>query len=125
MSGPISEDSVFYQLSAMHSQTDGFFTNELTGDDLDSLESTILTGALMFYPNENTEIVARVAFDQTRNGDYAQRFLVNNTAPGNPTPAPLPPANQLFAGEITNFENGFAVTPGRNNHDNFHRVPAC
>ncbi len=119
VSGPIVEDSVFYQISGMHSQTGGYFTNELTGDDLDSLESTIVTGALMFYPNENTEIVARVAFDQTRNGDYAQRFLVNNTAPGNPTPAPLPPANQLFAGEITNFENGFAVTPGHNNHDNF------
>jgi len=119
ISGPIAKDSVFYQLSAMHSQTDGFFTNELTGGDLDSLESTIVTGALMFYPSENAEIVARIGFDKTRNGDYAQRFLVNNTAPANPTPAPLPNANQLFAGEITNFEDGFAVTPGRNNHDNF------
>lgn len=118
ISGPLVEDSVYFQLGGVHSKTSGFFTNGLTGDKLDSLESTILTGALMFHPNEDLEIVARVGYDTTRDGDYAQRFLVNNAAPANPTPAPLPDALQLFAGEITNFEDGFAFTPGHNHHDN-------
>lgn len=118
ISGPLIEDNVYFHLGAVYSKTSGFFTNELNGSDLDTLESTILTGAVMFHPNEDLEIVARVGFDSTRDGDYAQRFLVSNAAPANPTPAPLPDAFQLFAGEITNFENGFAVTPGHNNHDN-------
>ncbi len=117
VSGPLIEDKMFYQFGTLHSQADGFFTNELTGDDLDTLESTILTGALLFYPSEQSEIIARVGYDRTSDGDYAQRFLVNNTSPANPTPAPLPPAFQGYEGELTNYESGFAVTPGHNDHD--------
>jgi len=118
VSGPLSEGSVYYQLGGVYSKRDGFFTNELTDGDLDSRESTILTGSLMFTPSENLEIVARVGYDDTNDGDDAAKFLVNNASPANPTPAPLPLALQLFSGEIPNSESGFAVTPGHNNRNN-------
>jgi iron complex outermembrane receptor protein len=118
VSGPLAEDSVYFQLGGVYSKHSGFFTNELTGDNLDERESTILTGALMFTPSENLEIVARIGYDATRDGDDPARFLVSNASPANPTPAPLPPALQLFSGEVPSFETGFAVTPGHSNHDN-------
>ncbi len=118
ISGPIAEDSVYFQLGGLYSKRSGFFTNELTGGNLDERESTILTGALMFTPSENLEVVARVGFDATRDGDDPARFLVSNASLANPTPAPLPPAFQLFEGEIPSFRTGFAVTPGHNNRDN-------
>ncbi len=118
LSGPLLASSAFYQVGALHAKTDGFFTNELTGADLDTLESTIFTGALLLYPNDHSKIVARVGYDRTRDGDYAQRFLVNNLSLRNPLPAPLPPALQGYEGEFPSFEDGFAVTPGHNHHDN-------
>lgn len=118
ISGPLVKNSAFYQLGALHSKTDGFFNNELTGADLDTQQSTIFTGALLFYPDDDSKIIARAGYDRTRDGDYAQRFLVNGHSLTNPLPAPLPPALQGYEGEFTNFEDGFAVTPGHNHHNN-------
>jgi len=119
VSGPLINERLLAQFGAVSTKTDGFFTNELSGGDLDSKESTIVTGALMFYPNEESEIVARVGFDKTRNGDNPLRFVDNNISAANPTPAPLPLALQGFEGEMPSYDDGFAVSPGFNNHDNF------
>lgn len=123
LSGPVAlnsdrENASRYNLSAVQEKSDGFFINELTNTELDTRESTVLSGSIRLEPNEVTEVIARVGYDRTRDGDFALRFLDNNFSLANPTSAPIPPALQGYEGEITNYERGFAVTPGHNNHDN-------
>jgi len=119
ISGPIIEDGLYFRLGGRFFRRDGYFTNELTGDDLDDRRTLVVSGALTATPSANFEATLRVGYEDTNDGDDPLRFAVNNAAPANPTPAPLPDALQLFAGEVPNEQTGFAVTPGFVDRENF------
>lgn len=117
-SGPIIEDKLFFRVGGRFFRRDGYFTNELTGEDLDDRQTLVISGALTATPTPSFKATLRVGFEDTNDGDDPLRFIPNNAAPANPTPAPLPPALQLFVGEVPNAQTGFAVTPGFNDREN-------
>jgi len=112
ISGPLIENGLYFRLGGRFFRRDGYFTNELTGDDLDDRQTFVVSGALTATPAPNFEATLRVGYEDTDDGDDPLRFAMNNAAPANPTPAPLPTALQLFVGEVPNEQTGFAVTPG-------------
>ncbi|MEZ5981000.1 MAG: TonB-dependent receptor [Parvularculaceae bacterium] len=118
VSGPIIDDKLFFRIGGRFFRRDGYFTNELTGGDLDDRQTLVLSGALTATPTPAFKATLRVGFEDTNDGDDPLRFIPNNAAPANPTPAPLPPALQLFVGEVPNAQTGFAVTPGFNDREN-------
>ena len=112
ISGPLIEDGLYFRVGGRFFRRDGYFTNELTGDDLDDRQTFVVSGALTATPAPNFEATLRVGYEDTDDGDDPLRFAMNNAVPANPTPAPLPDALQLFVGEVPNEQTGFAVTPG-------------
>lgn len=118
VSGPVVNDLLYFRAGGRYFRRDGYFTNELTGKDLDDRETLVLSGALTATPTPAFKATFRIGYEDTNDGDDPLRFVQNNAVPANPTPAPLPPALQLFAGEVPNPQTGFAVTPGFNNRDN-------
>ncbi len=118
ISSPIIEDQLYFRGAVSHYARDGYFDNELTGEDLDTKETNVASFSLEATPSPDLSVVARASYESTSDGDDPLRFLVNNAAPANPTPAPLPPALQLFAGEMPGFEDGFAVSPGGFDREN-------
>lgn len=118
VSGPIIDDKLFFRVGGRFFRRDGYFTNELAGEDLDDRQTLVLSGALTATPFPAFKATLRVGYEDTNDGDDPLRFIPNNAAAANPTPAPLPPALQLFVGEVPNAQTGFAVTPGFNDREN-------
>ena len=109
---PLAEDQLYFRGGASHYSRDGYFDNELTGDTLDTRETNVVTGSLEARPYPDMDVVFRAAYERTSDGDDPLRFLTNNAAPADLTGGALPPALQIFRGEMPGFENGFAVSPG-------------
>lgn len=119
VSGPIVKDTLYFRFGGRFFRRDGYFTNELTGGDLDNRQTSVITGALTATPTSNFTAKLRVGYEDTNDGDAPLRFIANNIAPANPAaPAPLPNALQLFRGEVPNATTGFAVTPGFTDREN-------
>ena len=113
VSGPLVGDRLFFGAGVTHFERDGYFTNELSGKPLDTRNTDVLHGSLRWLPSPAFEAFARIAYEDTDDGDEPLQFLPNNARPFNPTPIPgFLPANQLFVGEVPGPRNGFAVTPG-------------
>jgi len=71
--GAIIEDELLFQLGARHYETDGFFVNT-TGANQDFRNEDAIRGRLIWTPNEDTEITARIGYSTFRNG-YNTGFL--------------------------------------------------
>lgn len=111
VAGPIAEDRLFYRVAYMHNERDGYFTNELTGDPLDNRNTDVIAGMLTATPNESLDISFRIGFEDTNDGDEPLQFITNNSHPAAIFGFPIP-INQLYTGELPNFTDGFAFTPG-------------
>ncbi len=116
LSGPIAEDNLYFRIGATHRASDGYFTNSLTGGDLDTRETTVIAGMLEARPTNALNVRLRVAHENTRDGDDPLVFAVNNAAPADLTGGASPATNQIFRGELL-APTSFAVTPGHNNRD--------
>lgn len=110
VSGPLS-DRTSFRLGATYSSSDGYFTNSLTGGDLDTRRTTIVAGSLESNPIDALNLRLRVAHEDTSDGDDPIVFPINNAAPANLAGPPFPPANQIYRGELA-APTAFAVTPG-------------
>ncbi|PHR61530.1 MAG: hypothetical protein COA47_05715 [Robiginitomaculum sp.] len=117
ISGPLVEDRFFYRLAYMHSERDGYFTNELTGNPLDNRNTDVFAGTLMATPNDTLDITFRIGYEDTNDGDDPLKFVTNNSNPAAIFGFPIP-VNQLYTGELPNFTSGFAFTPGFLNRRN-------
>jgi iron complex outermembrane receptor protein len=113
LSGPIA-DNLFFRIGATHNSSDGYFTNSLTGGNLDTRETTVLAGTLEARPTNDLTFRLRGAYQNTEDGDDPLRFAVNNSQPTPLQGPPTPPGNQIFTGELQGSDS-FAVTPGHNN----------
>lgn len=113
-SGPIS-DALSYRVGGSYYSFDGYFDNELTGGDLDDKETILFSASLEAVPSDVLDVVFRVGVEDTNNGDLPVRFVPNNGSF-------VPPFGgfQVFAGELPNFEDGYAVTPGTFKRDNLN-----
>lgn len=118
ISGPLIRDKVFFSAGAVHHERDGYFKNDLTGSGLDSRNTEVYHGTLEAFLTDTFGITARIAFENTNDGDEPLQFVTNNAQLFNPLPFPAPPTNQLFVGKMPGFESGFAVTPGETDREN-------
>ncbi len=116
LSGPIVEDKVYFRVGANYRESDGFFTNDLTGEKLDARRSIVLSGTLEARLSDSLTVRLRVANENTDDGDDPIVFAENNAAPANLTGPPFPAANQIFRGELRSPAS-FAVTPGHNDRN--------
>lgn len=120
ISGPIIEDKLFARVAGSHFERDGYFTNELTGEDLDDRKTSAFAGSLEAMPSDNLSVTLRVSYENTSNGDDPMRFATNNARVADPTGGSLPPTFQLYEGILQSQRTGFAVTPGFFKRDNLN-----
>lgn len=106
VSGALVEDRLFARLGVSHAERDGFYTNTLTGDDLDHRRTTSLSGALVWRATETVSFDLRASWEDTANGDNPGYFTPNND------PNLFAGRSQIFLGEVPSKTSGFAVTPG-------------
>lgn len=114
LSGPIAEDNLYFRVGGTFNSSDGYFTNSLTGGNLDARETTVLAGTLEARPTNAWTFRLRAAYQNTQDGDDPLRFAANNSFPTPLQGPPTPAGNQMFTGELQGSET-FAVTPGHNN----------
>ena len=107
LSGPIS-DSFAYRVGVVYDSFDGYYTNELTGGDLDSKESLLAALSLEATPSDSLSVVFRVGLEDTDNGDFPLQFVRNNAQF---IPVPFNDF-QVYSGDLPGATSGFAVTPG-------------
>lgn len=120
VSGALIKDKLLARLNYTYVNRDGNFRNQLTGGKIGAKKSNIIAGTLEALPNSNVDIVLRLAYDATRDGDSPQAFVPNNAALANPTGSPaFPSAFQVYRTEMPDLRNNLAVTPGHQNHDYF------
>lgn len=120
VSGALIKDKLLARLNYTHINKDGYFRNRLTGGKIGSRKSNIVAGTLEALPASNVDIVLRLAYDATRDGDSAQAFIANNAVLANPTRSPaFPAAFQVFRTAMPDVRNNLAMTPGHQNHDYF------
>ncbi|WP_417318316.1 TonB-dependent receptor [Erythrobacter aureus] len=106
LSGPLVDGSLYARIGVSHSQRDGFYTNELTGDDLDHRKSTFYSGSLLWEPTPTLTFDLRGNLEDTANGDSPGYFILNND------PELFRGRSQIYLGEVPSMDSGFAVTPG-------------
>lgn len=106
VSGPLIKDRLYGRIGAAHVQRDGFYTNTLTGGDLDHNRSTTVSGALMWQAADNVSFDLRASWEDTETGDNPGYFTLNNN------PVLFAGRSQILLGETPSKTGGFAVTPG-------------
>lgn len=60
--GALSEN-VAYDISVSHNELDGYFKNNVTGNDINSRDRQAIRGQLVFSPNDRTEVRVIADFD--------------------------------------------------------------
>lgn len=106
VSGPLAEDRLFARLGVSHAERDGFYRNDLTGDDLDDRRNSTVSGALLWQATPTLSFDLRASWEETANGDNPGYFILNND------PNLFAGRSQILLGEAPAKTRGFAVTPG-------------
>ena len=75
VSGPIATDKLAVGFSMAWATRDGFTTNTLTGNDIDSREAFSGKGQLLWTPNAQWETRVIISGERARDGDYALNDL--------------------------------------------------
>lgn len=109
LGGPFGDSSFSYRVAALWDTFDGYYTNELNGENLDDRETKSALGALS-WNNENVTVDFNIFYSKVDDGDAALRFEENNDQFW--SFAGLPADYQMFTGEVPAHKDGFAVTPG-------------
>ena len=115
VSGPIT-DWLAFRLGGTYASTDGYYTNDLNGSDLDNQRTGVLAGSLEAAPTEDLSIRLRVAYSDTSDGDDPIRYVANNIELFSPAGPSFPAVYQLYGGEMHAFDK-YSVTPGHQDRD--------
>ncbi len=107
--GPIGDSGLGYRVGLLSDEFDGYFKNELTGGDLDSRDTKGALGTLS-WSGDSLNIDFNLMYSEEDHGDLANRQVEDNDFFG--SFRGLPPANQMYVGNLPTFDDGFAVTPG-------------
>jgi iron complex outermembrane receptor protein len=75
MSGPIARNRLGLGVSFGYTRRDGYTTNDLTGQDLDSRSAAFAKGQLLWTPASNWEARVILTGERARDGDYALNDL--------------------------------------------------
>jgi iron complex outermembrane receptor protein len=118
VSGPIATDTAFFSLGGRIRHQGGFFTNSLTGRDLDNYDSKVITAGLELRPTPGFRVRVRAGYEDTNQGDFPLAYPANTAVPAQPAGPAFPAAFQLIGGDIV-APKTFAVTPGFNDRNFF------
>lgn len=105
-SAPVADDRVYIRFGLAQRQRDGFYTNELTGEDLDHRKDQSLNSFVRWHATDNLIIDLRTLFERANHGDNPGYFTLNNSEPL------FKGRSQIFIGQVPSQTSGFAVTPG-------------
>jgi iron complex outermembrane recepter protein len=64
ISGPLVSDTVAGSLSASYDTTDGYMTDDVTGDRAGKIQSSVIRGKLLFKISDSAQIVATAFYSQ-------------------------------------------------------------
>jgi len=107
--GPFGDSSLSYRVAALADSFDGYYTNELNGENLDDRDTKSGLGAL-YWDGESVDVDFNIIYSKVDDGDAAMRFEENNDQFW--SFAGFPPDYQMYTGEVPAHKDGFAVTPG-------------
>lgn len=105
ISGPLT-DTLKFALSASTSDTDGPFTNELTGEKVHRYKTSLGRLKLLYQPNDALEVAFRLAAHDSDGGGSAYNAQFAGLPIGG-VPVPRLDANQVNLPFVSNIE-GFA-----------------
>jgi len=105
-SGPLVRDRLFGRLGVSYAERGGFYTNDLTGEDLDDRSAATLSGALLWQASNTVSFDLRASWEDTSTGDNPGYFSLNDN------PVLFAGRSQILLGEVPTQTKGFAVTPG-------------
>ncbi|MBY9068155.1 TonB-dependent receptor [Hyphomonas sp. WL0036] len=105
-SGPLVKDKLFGRVGIAAYERDGFYTNELTGGNLDTYSAKYYSGALLWQPTSSLSLDLRGNYEDSSAGDRPGYFILNNK------PELHAGRSQMYLGEVPAQTDGFAVTPG-------------
>ncbi|RZJ17226.1 MAG: TonB-dependent receptor [Brevundimonas sp.] len=106
VSGPLVQDRLFGRLGMSYAERGGFYTNDLTGEDLDDRRASTLSGALLWQASDAVSFDLRASWEDTSTGDNPGYFSLNDN------PVLFAGRSQILLGEVPTQTKGFAVTPG-------------
>lgn len=106
VSGPLVQDRLFGRLGVSYAERGGFYTNDLTGEDLDDRSATTLSGALLWQASDAVSFDLRASWEDTSTGDNPGYFSLNDN------PVLFAGRSQILLGDVPTQTKGFAVTPG-------------
>ncbi|MGB7739092.1 MAG: TonB-dependent receptor [Steroidobacteraceae bacterium] len=115
VSGPIT-DWLGFRLGGTYASSDGYYTNDLNGNNLDDRSTGVLAGSLEASPTEDLDIRLRVAYSDTSDGDDPIRYVANNIELFSPAGPSFPAVYQLYGGEMHAFDK-YSVTPGHQDRE--------
>lgn len=107
--GPIGDSGLGYRIGLLSDEFDGYYKNELTGGDLDNRDTKGALGTLS-WSGGSLNIDFNLMYSEEDHGDLANRQVENNDLFG--SFRGLPPADQMWVGDLPSFDDGYAVTPG-------------
>lgn len=110
LGGPFGDGEFAWRLGALYDEFDGFYTNELTGDDLDHRETKGMLAGLG-WDGEDVDVNFNLIYQKEDKGDEPLKFIENNDV-FFPAFGALPPDFQIYTGTVPNITSGYAVTPG-------------
>jgi len=73
--GPIKTGTLAVGFAGAYSMRDGFTTNQVTGNDLDSREASSIKGQVLWTPTPNWDVRLIISGERARDGDYALNDL--------------------------------------------------
>lgn len=104
--GPLGASDWYFRVSALWDEFDGYFRNDLTGDDLDSSDTDGVLLTLGGLPWESVEVALNAGYQNINSGDLPLQFVENNAEFVSALNA-----FQVYRGEVPAGKD-FAVTPG-------------
>lgn len=70
VSGPLIKDELFFSVSGLYSERDGYTTNGVTGNDIDNRESFFGRGQLVWTPDDRSEFRLSIYGERSRDGAF-------------------------------------------------------
>ena len=109
LSGPVTDDRVYYRLAGVYQKRDGYIRNSLTGDLLDFLDEAVIRGGL-FFDLEKLRIDLRASVTETSAGaSFYESFPL--------LPDPVAEIDSLFGGPLGRLGSDISAATFKN-HSN-------
>lgn len=105
LGGPVSEDTFAFRVAGHYSTRDGWVTNTVNGQSLDSQESTRLRASALWMPSDRTEVFGMFEFADASSVIARARYAIDSD---NSIRIPQSRIDELENGQFANDSPTFA-----------------